>query len=156
MNSVLKNQNLSGAIGELIACYNIRRAYRIRTTSPNLIRKLLKKGLIDEKTKDLLIKNWVHYDIVAFVRRNNQLIPRIYEVKTRKIFKFRLNKLHSREKITEPSLEAYEEAQRQGIEIRLVLIRLFDNWKYTMQIKKFSDVRFWVDRRKRPFRGRHA
>jgi len=153
---LLKNQNLIGAVGELIVTYHLSGSFRTRTTSPEIIKKLNSEGKIPDNIADFLISHWNHFDIVNILYYPKRCRVLLYEVKTRKFFLYKLRRLFQLEKITQASYSAYEKAQALGIETRLILVRLHNDWTYTLSVKEFKDVKFWIDKRNKPFHGRNA
>ncbi|MBW3004135.1 hypothetical protein KY337_06255 [Candidatus Woesearchaeota archaeon] len=146
MRSVLDSQNLIGAVGEAIACRHLKYAYRTRSNSSLNFRRLDK--LPDDILK-FLRKNWFHFDVISLADP-----IRLYEVKTRKKFNFRLGPLYSREKITKESYDAYMQAKELGIDSKVVIVRLLKDWQYTVEIKEFEELRWWIDKRKKLYSGR--
>ncbi|MBW3015842.1 hypothetical protein KY330_05450 [Candidatus Woesearchaeota archaeon] len=146
MSSILESQNLIGAVGEMIACRHIPYAFRVRSHAPDI----LKFKEISNKARDFLVNNWLHFDIISI--NKNEIT--LYEVKTRKRFMHKLRPLYRLEKITKPSYDAYMKARRLGITSKLAIVRLKKDWCYSITIKDFEDVKFWVDKRNKPYSGR--
>lgn len=146
MESILENQNLIGAVGEVIACKHIKYALRTRSNYALNFKKIRE---LPKSKQEFLINNWFHFDVIS-------LYPEIslFEVKTRKKFQNSLGSLYSREKITKESLDAYMEAKELGIDSKVVIVRLLNDWEYNISIKDFEELRWWVDKRKKPYRGR--
>lgn len=152
LNEILKNQNVIGPLGELIACYHIPGSKRTITWSHTFFNIAKSRGAISSQQYDFMIKNYRSFDLIR-LRKN---ILEVFEVKTRKTYEKKLGWLWSKEKITENSLNAYREAETLGIITKLVIVRFHPNWKYSLEVTDFDKVNFWVDRRRRPFHSRRV
>lgn len=128
--------NLKGEIGEIIAKYQLKKAF----STKQFYHSILNKFNLMEEHYQFLKDNWKSFDFV------DPSSLTIYEIKTRKYFKGKLSGIKNKIVITPNFNKLCEEAHSLGFLVKVVDITLFDDWKYGIKIKDFNKEDFWVHR----------
>ncbi len=95
---------------------------------------------IKDIKKEFLLSNWFSVDGIKVIGSRVLL----FEIKTKNQYKKNLN---YKEKISKNSLNIYIKAKELGFDVRFVSVKLFENWNYEIEIKKFNPEEFCIDKK---------
>lgn len=134
-----------GLIGEILFKNSEENIFCTKLCTPKKIEKLPFEVPIE--IKKFLYSNWHSLDCFSFKTIRDacsrlfykQTI--LYEVKTKR---YNPNQEKSFQKIsfTDHEIEVYEDAQSLGIEVKIVKIIFFDNWKYLIRKYDFDSKKY--------------
>ena len=134
-------------IGESIVKNKIGFVHRTRELPHSWLEKSL--FIIPAEMKEFLIKHWNTLDLFKFIVDGNEVKDlELYEVKTRAYYSEDWEKKNRmrfhKPTITNNALSAYSEALQLGFKVKVVEVRLFDNWDYELFFYNFDPNSFQV------------
>jgi len=137
-----EQNNLKGRISEFIVQSQIKRLILTRSKWPDDFFTSYPKT-IPPKIKKFLQKFWHSIDLFKLEYNTNKEITNltIYEVKTKKYLP-KLNQKYSKYglmNITQNTLLALEEANKNGFNTYIAIVRWFFRWQVGVQIKTFEE-----------------
>ncbi|MBU2590115.1 MAG: hypothetical protein KKF52_03475 [Nanoarchaeota archaeon] len=131
-----------GLIGEYM--FRLTRKFIILTklTDKDRIINYFNEKLKEEQ-KIFLETYWHSIDALEFKRNEQEII--LYEVKTKNAYKNKIFK----PKMTLHTHNIYNKAQELGFVVKLILIRLHNNWNFEVEELEFNKEHYQIDSPKR-------
>lgn len=136
--------SFKGIIGECM--FKATRKYAIVTRFFGKTKFMTVFGkYFDSLQKEFLLKNWYSLDVVEIDYNSSSKRLIVYEVKT-------MNKYESgfnfKPKMTLETSKMYNSAKEMGFIVKLVIVHLYDNWDYDIEIKEFDENNYCIDQPK--------
>jgi len=135
-----QNINLKSEVGEIIAKHRIPYLHLIRERKQDYLDKKFPFGYLPEKVKKFLMKNWFSIDSFRFRSKDYKFENlELFEIKLRSYYP-NLKKEAYIVDVTKNELKIYKEARKRGFDVFVVVIWLYDDWRYDIKINNFSSM----------------
>jgi|TARA_B100001971_G_C17941715_1_gene407991 hypothetical protein len=139
-----------GLIGECL--FKLTRRYLILTTFFNKNKYLKIFGnKFSEQEKCFINQNWFSIDGIEFDYSKTPRKVILFEIKTKNYY---LNpKPNWIPKMTLATHNMYNETLKVGLDVKIAIVWLYNNWDYDIEIKDFNQANYCIDKPKRYDRG---
>lgn len=143
----LRRQNikLKSEIGEVIAKYRVPFLHLRREYKKDYLDQRFPFGFLPEKVRGFLKDNWFSIDAFKFKSENYKFVNlELFEIKLRSYYP-NLRREACIIDMTNKELQLYKKAREKGFEVFIVVIWLYDDWRYDVSIKNFDSSEIKIE-----------
>jgi hypothetical protein len=134
-----------GLIGECMFKHTRKKAILPKYFNKEKYKKIFGKYLSSDQL-NFIIKNWYSLDCIEITFESGFKKVYLYEIKTKNQYNKRLSyKL----KVTESTVRIYENAKKLGFNVKLGIVKFFDDWNFKIEIKEFAKENYCIDKPKK-------
>jgi|GEM_PF-2036367 len=131
--------HLKAELGEIIAKHKISYLHLKREYKPDYLEKDFPFGKLPDKIKDFLKENWFSIDSFRFrIKNKKEINLELFEIKLRSYYPNLRREAYIID-MTSNELEIYKKAIKMGFNVFVVVVWLYDDWRYDLSIKSLKD-----------------
>ncbi len=138
----LRRQNikLKSEIGEIIAKNRIPYLHLRREHRRDYLDQNFPFGYLPSKPKQFLKENWFSIDAFRFKSTNHNFVNlELFEIKLRSYYPNLRREAYIPD-MTSRELAIYKKAVKEGFEVFIAVIWLYDDWRYDVSIENFKSA----------------
>jgi len=142
----LRRQNirLKSDLGEIIAKHRIPYLHLIRERKQDFLDRKFPFGDLPKNAKNFLKKNWFSIDSFRFKSNDYKFSNlELFEIKLRSYYPNLRREAYIID-MTSNEVKIYKEAIKNGFDVFVVTIWLYDDWKYDVVIKNFNSTKLKI------------